>query len=169
MIKAPDEKASYAIICERFPSPSVYFDDYDTALKWAKSNQPSYRPYYIVKRTEHFEICGDVDINGKSTTRQDRNFTPVSERLPAEDEWVIGFVDDIHNGSDAPDVAIVKLRKGISKAERDELRRQGSSRSLIFKECDEWGNNLAPYCWKTQGAMTYFGQEITKWAPRPQG
>lgn len=57
MIKAPDSKVSYAVICEKYPDPCMYFDSYDLALKWANINQPDNRPFYIVKRTEHFEVC----------------------------------------------------------------------------------------------------------------
>lgn len=58
--KAPNDKISYAVICEKFPNPTVYYNTCDLALKWAKLDQPNDRPYYIVKRTEHFEICGKV-------------------------------------------------------------------------------------------------------------
>lgn len=58
--KAPNDKVSYAIICDKFPNPTVYYDTYDLALKWAKLDQPNHRPHYIVKRTEHFEMCGKV-------------------------------------------------------------------------------------------------------------
>ena len=54
------DKISYAIICDKFPSPHVYFDTYDEAEHWARFNQPNYRPYYIIERSEHFEIVGEV-------------------------------------------------------------------------------------------------------------
>ena len=57
MIKAPDSKVSYAVICEKYPDPCIYFDSYDLALKWANINQPDNLPFYIVKRIEHFEVC----------------------------------------------------------------------------------------------------------------
>lgn len=60
MIKAPDDVVTYAVICEKFPNPCSYYREYDCAVKWAKSDQPANRPYYIVKRTEHFEICEEV-------------------------------------------------------------------------------------------------------------
>ena len=50
------DKISYAVICDKFPSPHIYFNTYDEAEYWARFNQPNYRPYYIIKRTEHFEI-----------------------------------------------------------------------------------------------------------------
>lgn len=54
------DKISYAVICDKFPSPHVYFNTYDEAKHWARFNQPNYRPYYIIKRSEHFEIVGEV-------------------------------------------------------------------------------------------------------------
>lgn len=64
-MKAPDDEISYAIICNKFPVPQERYTTYDLALKWAKLNQPEYRPFYIVKCTEHFEICGMVEQNRK--------------------------------------------------------------------------------------------------------
>ena len=54
------DKISYAVICDKFPSPHVYFNTYDEAEHWARFNQPNYRPYYISERSEHFEIVGEV-------------------------------------------------------------------------------------------------------------
>ena len=54
------DRISYAVICDKFPSPHVYFNTYDEAEHWARYNQPNYRPYYIVERSEHFEIVGEV-------------------------------------------------------------------------------------------------------------
>lgn len=54
------DKISYTVICDKCPSPHVYFDTYDEAVRWARFNQPNYRPYYIVECSEHFEIVGEV-------------------------------------------------------------------------------------------------------------
>ena len=54
------DKKSYAVICDKFPSPHVYFNTYGEAERWARYNQPNNRPYYIVERLEHFEIVGEV-------------------------------------------------------------------------------------------------------------
>lgn len=59
-MKAPEEKISYAAICEQMPIPNLRFRTYKEAEGYAKSEQPAYRPYYIVKIVEHFEICGVV-------------------------------------------------------------------------------------------------------------
>ena len=64
-MKAPDDKISYAIICNKFPIPQTRYATYDLAVKWAKLDQPNYRPFYIVKCTEHFEICKEVNENDK--------------------------------------------------------------------------------------------------------
>lgn len=57
MIEAPKDKVDYAVICEKFPNPCIYFDSYDLAVRWLKLEQLNNKPHYIVKRTEHFEIC----------------------------------------------------------------------------------------------------------------
>lgn len=62
MIKTPKDKVSYGIICDKFPEPHAYFSTYDLALRWLKLEQPNNRPHYIVKRTEHYEICDDKNI-----------------------------------------------------------------------------------------------------------
>ena len=45
-------------------SPKSYlctvFHTYEEAEHWARFNQPNYRPYYIIERSEHFEIVGEV-------------------------------------------------------------------------------------------------------------
>lgn len=64
-MKAPDDKISYAVICNNFPNPQTRYATYDLAVKWAKLDQPSHRPFYIVKCTEHFEICKEVNKNGQ--------------------------------------------------------------------------------------------------------
>ena len=53
----PTDKVSYAVICEKFPTPQTYFTTYELAKRWIEMEQPDNRPFYIVKRTEHFEIC----------------------------------------------------------------------------------------------------------------
>ena len=59
-MNTPEERISYSVICDKQPDPRIYHSTYEEAVKWAKLNQPDYRPYYIVKRVEHFEICGVV-------------------------------------------------------------------------------------------------------------
>lgn len=64
-MKTPEEKISYAAICEQMPIPHTYFGTYKEAEDYAKIEQPAYRPYYIVERVEHFEICGVVGDKGR--------------------------------------------------------------------------------------------------------
>ena len=59
-MKTPEEKISYAVVCEQMPTPHLYFETFREAEKYAESEQPAYRPYYIVERVEHFETCGVV-------------------------------------------------------------------------------------------------------------
>lgn len=65
-MKTPEEKISYATICEQMPVPHLYFGTYKEAEDFAKIEQPAYKPYYIVERVEHFEICGVVGIEEES-------------------------------------------------------------------------------------------------------
>ena len=69
-MKAPEEKISYAAICEQMPISNIYFGTYKEAVDFAKFNQPSYRPYYIVERVEHFEICGVVEYKEESEVQE---------------------------------------------------------------------------------------------------
>lgn len=59
-MKPLEERITYSVICEQMPEPKVYHSSFNEAVEWAKSDQPLYRPYYIVGRVEHFEICGVV-------------------------------------------------------------------------------------------------------------
>ena len=65
MIEIPKDKVSYAVICERFPNPQTYFNTYDLAVRWLKMEQPNNKPHYIVKRTEHFEVCVCDNYEGR--------------------------------------------------------------------------------------------------------
>lgn len=87
--------------------------------------------------------------------------------MPEEHEWVIGTVENTHDGIDAPGIAIVCILKGISQDERNALREKGDERAKWFYACDEHGNNEVSYSWETWGAMKYFGQQITAWMPLP--
>ena len=64
-MRAPKEKISYGAICEQMPNPHLRFGTYKEAEGYAKIEQPAYRPYYIVKIVEHFEICGVVGDKGR--------------------------------------------------------------------------------------------------------
>ncbi len=54
------DKVSYSVICNKSPSPHIYFNTYEEAEHWARFDQPNYRPYYIIKCSEHFEIVGEI-------------------------------------------------------------------------------------------------------------
>ena len=58
-IKCPEDKITYAVICKKFPNPNVYFESYELAKRWIELEQPNNRPFYIVKRIEHFELCNN--------------------------------------------------------------------------------------------------------------
>lgn len=57
----PEEKIMYGTISEQQPECHIWYDTYGEAVESAKFDQPKYRPYYIVEKTEHYEICGVVD------------------------------------------------------------------------------------------------------------
>ena len=54
-------KTRYAIVCEKFSIPQSYFDDYETAMRFAKLNPQKDKPYYIVKCVETYEIIDSVE------------------------------------------------------------------------------------------------------------
>ena len=101
----------------------------------------------------------------------------VEDRLPEENVAVL-----IWSGS----TSIAKLEKGITMAEREAMKKGeiddpkdigwNSSngwfwikRSDSMRPCDEWGNNLKPYCWEVVGGVgQYFGQDVKYWMPLPQ-
>lgn len=59
-MKAPDEKITYGVISEKHQSTDLYANTYEDALDMAiemKHDNPENKPYFIVERTEHFEIC----------------------------------------------------------------------------------------------------------------
>ena len=69
-MKTPKDKISYAAICEQMPNPNLRFGTYKEAENYAKIEQPAYRPYYIVKIVQHFEICGVVGDKAESEDKE---------------------------------------------------------------------------------------------------
>lgn len=90
------------------------------------------------------------------------------ERLPNDNEWVLGYIDSIHRGDDLPACAIVKIRKGITVAQRENMALCNDRRAKVYRFGDECDNNKVGYAWITDGPMTYFGQEILYWQPLPK-
>ena len=64
-MEKPKDKVSYTVICENSQYPCIFFNDLKSAIKWAKFDQPLYRPYYIIKRVEKFELCGILNKKGQ--------------------------------------------------------------------------------------------------------
>lgn len=100
--------------------------------------------------------------------REQTRWIPCSEKLPDEEKWVIGYINNIHDGIGAPNMCVVKIEKGISKKEREMLKKLKDPRANLFYNCDEYGNNLVPYAWNTWGPGKYFGQEIVAWREAPE-
>lgn len=59
-ISCPQPRITYGYICKNHPQTNVWCDKFDDAVSIAEKDQPLNRPYYIVERVEHFDICGEV-------------------------------------------------------------------------------------------------------------
>lgn len=98
------------------------------------------------------------------------------DRLPEDGQDVL-----IYDG----ELGIAKFRRGISKEERERMKRGEFpdpeetgwtladgyfkvKRSDSYGPADEGWNNLVPYYWKqTRGPMQWFGQNVKYWMPLP--
>ena len=121
---------------------------------------------------------GYIAVKEAPTVERPRGeWISVEDRLPEENVAVL-----IWSGS----ISIAKLEKGITMAEREAMKKGeiddpkdigwNSSngwfwikRSDSIRPCDEWGNNLKPYCWEVVGGVGQrFGQDVKYWMPLPQ-
>ena len=115
-------------------------------------------------------------------------FYHVSKCLPEDGEYVLAHLTknnwwDSNDPFDKRYWKVVKFKKGISKEDRKKMERGiiedpkipsyisehliYTTRSSIYKSCDEEGNNLVPYNWEEFGPSAYFGQEVDTWARLP--
>ena len=63
------------------------------------------------------------------------------------------------------EVQTVYFYKGITKVEREELRKAGDPRGYVYEIGDQYGNNYEPWIWTaTHGPMRWFGQDAYLWA-----
>ena len=60
VITNPKEEIYYGYMDKNGNICSMWFKTYDEALKSAESDQPAYLPFYILEKTEHYEIVGKV-------------------------------------------------------------------------------------------------------------
>ena len=115
--------------------------------------------------------------NTPTVERPRGEWISVEDRLPEENVAVL-----IWSGS----ISIAKLEKGITMAEREAMKKGEVDdpkdlgwtssngwfwikRSDSMRPCDEWGNNLKPYCWETVGSIgQHFGQDVKYWMPLPE-
>ena len=90
------------------------------------------------------------------------------DKLPEEGKYVLARLNlsTLIDRGDSENVncVVVKLVKGISKAERKSLP-DDDSRKRVYISADEHGNNLVPYNWEMFGPDSFFGQTITHWMP----
>ena len=102
----------------------------------------------------------------------------VEERLPNDQEWV-----QVYDGNRR--YKILRFEKGIDEDTREKMRTGEIpdpettgwtktdgffmiKRSKQFKAADVFGNNMVPYCWRTEYGDTIFGQNITWWRNLPE-
>lgn len=106
--------------------------------------------------------------------------------LPPEGKYVIARHNrgTWHDSDDQENVntVVVKLVRGISKKEREEIKgtdrdtqlkppedygfyKLSGLRSDNYQKGDEHGNNTVPWAWSTFGPDSFFGQTITHWMP----
>ena len=106
--------------------------------------------------------------------------------LPEEGKYVIAKHNrgTWHDSDDQENVntVVVKLVRGISEKERDEIRgtdkdsqerpaedhgsyKISGLRSDIYRRGDEHGNNAVAWAWESFGTASFFGQQITHWMP----
>lgn len=106
----------------------------------------------------------------------------VEERLPKEKQYVLIY------GRGTGGIQVARIEKGISREEREKMRRgeienplisvSGYSfdtgrkavyRSGLYYGADEDGNNRKPYRWYANGGpMDWFGQDVSHWMPLPE-
>lgn len=104
--------------------------------------------------------------------------------LPEEGKYVIakhnrGTWKD-SNDQENVNTVVVKLVRGISLKEREEMRgtdkdyqyhepkdygdcKISGLRSDVYKMGDEQSNNIVPWAWDSFGVDSFFGQSITHW------
>ena len=125
----------------------------------------------------HYNCAMQIVKEAPTVERPRGEWISVEDRLPEENVAVL-----IWSGS----ASIAKLEKGITMAEREAMKKgeiddpesEGWNlsngwfkvkRSDSIRPCDEWGNNLKPYCWETVGGVgQYFGQDVKYWMPLPE-
>ena len=93
---------------------------------------------------------------------------PAEGDLPEEGIYVIGYFENMpwYDDRDDPKYKIVRLEKGISKKEREEM--PNCERKYTYCAADEDGNNKKPYCWEEFGPATFNGQQCTAWHELPR-
>lgn len=98
----------------------------------------------------------------------------VEDCLPQDGETVLVYAGNYNQQNK---FHVARFEKGISKYEREEMRkgnmpnpeidyiggiRGSAKRSQITRSADEYGNNQKPYCWHVS-PLTLFGQYVTHW------
>lgn len=112
----------------------------------------------------------------------DNYWISVDVLLPEEKEYVLIF------GPRTGGMQVARIEKGISREEREKMRRgeienplisvsggnfdtgrKAVYRSNLYYGFDEDGNNKKPYRWYANGRpMDWFGQDVSHWMPLPE-
>lgn len=56
------EIITYGVTSDLNRMPAVYTESYSEALEDAKRPHCEHKRRYIIERTEHFEVCGEVEV-----------------------------------------------------------------------------------------------------------
>ena len=152
---------------------------FEAVLSRLKTDEPVgyfHRPS-VIATIKLYEIIKEYIERQPTVERPRGEWISVEDRLPEEDVAVL-----IWSGC----ISVAKLEKGITMAEREAMKRgeiddpesEGWNlsngwfmvkRSDSIRACDEWGNNLKPYCWAAvDGMVHYFGQNVKYWMPLPE-
>lgn len=89
----------------------------------------------------------------------------VKDKLPESGQYVLVWAGNVHQ---KPMCRVAMFKKGISKGERERLKKSGDKRAIEFHQADEDGNNKKPFCWLEFGPMKWFGQDVSHWMPLPE-
>lgn len=85
----------------------------------------------------------------------------VNDKLPKDYKRVLIFNKNINKWITG------FIVRGITMKERKALP-DSDERKSRFRFGDEHGNNTKPYKWEGEGAIDYFGQDITHWCKLPK-
>lgn len=91
--------------------------------------------------------------------------------LPKNNEYVVARYTrgNWHDSDDQEGCVwkVVKFERGLSEKDRQSLVLSEKQRKT-YSSCDQFGNNLKPYCWNEFGPSCIFGQDVDLWFRLPR-